>query len=153
MRASILFYACYQNASKHSVHVVVDTTNLTMSHLIAFGIRTARLQMELMTKVVPARIKRIHLVHTNRLIKIGLGLYWPFMPKKLRERLVIHSDLNELYQCCPPSSLPSFLGGTHEPINLDEFLSTIKNNKESVCKDWNQLIAAESKIFTENNNK
>lgn len=65
----------------------------------------------------PMKIKGIHLVHHSRLVNVIMAMAWPFLSKKLRGRVHLHSNFASLHKMIDPASLPSDYDGHLGPIS------------------------------------
>ncbi|XP_074594206.1 retinaldehyde-binding protein 1-like [Brevipalpus obovatus] len=129
----VAFLTSYPEAHEKGVQIVVDVSEVALRKVLKFGVSGAKLTSDFLTKILPVRIQRIHILKSSWLINFGVRMFLPFMPYKLRQRIVFYSDnLDDFYQHCPLSALPPDLGGTLRTYSYEENLEIISQGKNLI---------------------
>ncbi|XP_074604069.1 alpha-tocopherol transfer protein-like [Brevipalpus obovatus] len=137
----ITYQAGFVRSQLNGIHAIVDASGVTWSQLFAVGPIKGKFIGELSSSVMPVRIRKVHMVHVNRLVRIGLKMVMPFMKKKIRERFVLHGDdLSDVFKCCPPSAVPVEYGGqATEQYSIEDHLKMIENGRCILEDVWQQV--------------
>ncbi|OXA57447.1 Retinaldehyde-binding protein 1 [Folsomia candida] len=112
---------------------IFDMFGFSMDHVREATPNKVYQLIDLLWKNVPVRYTALHIVNTGFFMNCLLKIVHPFLPKKVRERLIIHSnDLASLHAHIPKEILPESLGG---PIIEEEafdinFEQRIRNKEE-----------------------
>ncbi|XP_075983864.1 uncharacterized protein LOC142981679 [Anticarsia gemmatalis] len=70
----------------------------------------------LITECLGQRMKKIHLLSSFKLFEMVLNLFKLGFSPKLRERIVVHSTVESLYDHIPRKHLPKDFGGEEKPM-------------------------------------
>ncbi|CAH2093611.1 unnamed protein product [Euphydryas editha] len=81
----------------------------------------------------PVKLKQVHIINISPLVDKIVNFVKPFLKEKIRERIFIHSDVNDLYKYVPQEMLPSEYGGKAGSMN-DLHDAWVKKLEE--YKDW-----------------
>ncbi|XP_070533463.1 alpha-tocopherol transfer protein-like [Ptychodera flava] len=121
----------------NGIVVIVDLSNLTLSHVTTLGPSNARRIADVMQNALPLRLKAVHYVNQPKIFDTAFALFKPFFTEKLKKRLQFHGDeFDKLHQHVPSHLLPSEYGGT-----VPEF-----DNKH-----WREAMLASEQDYIENN--
>jgi len=106
-----------QRAHVHGVVVLVDISNMDSDHAAYCTLSVIQKIAKLIQKAYPFRIKSVHIFNYPKVFDTVFSLIKPFLPEKLKQRIVFHgSNLNGLKTHIPESVLPKDYGGLSEPL-------------------------------------
>ncbi|XP_076669057.1 clavesin-2 isoform X2 [Andrena cerasifolii] len=101
-----------------------DESGLTMGHLSAWSLTDIRNMLRCIQNSTPIRHKETHFVNipscANKIIEFAVSL----LNEKLRARISVHKNLQELKDAIDPRILPREYGGV---IPLSEMIAAFKN--------------------------
>lgn len=137
----VTYQAGFPGSQLHGIHAIVDASGISWSQLFAIGPIKGKFIGEFSSSVMPIRIRKVHIVHVNRLVRMGLKMVMPFMKKKIRERFVLHGDdLSDVFKCCPSSAVPVEYGGqAKEQFSIEDHLKMIENGRCILEDVWQQV--------------
>ncbi|KAL4707250.1 hypothetical protein ACJJTC_008331 [Scirpophaga incertulas] len=82
---------------------VLDASVATPTHFAKF---TPTLE------AYPVKLKEVHVINVSPLVDKIVNFVKPFIKDKIKERIFLHSDTNDLYKYVPKEMLPTELGGS-----------------------------------------
>ncbi|XP_023212463.1 alpha-tocopherol transfer protein-like [Centruroides sculpturatus] len=119
----------------NGVSVIVDIKTLSWKHVICFSPKIVRYLISWFYNALPVSYKSIHFIHVNSFFFAIISVVFPFLPKKLKERIRFHgSNLDSLFKEIDSMYIPVELGGK---LNID-------------WSESNQLIRDNEEFFIEN---
>lgn len=62
------------------------------------------------------KLKEVHVINISPIVDTIVNFVKPFLKEKIRERIHIHSKLEDLYKFVPKEMLPEEYGGEAGPI-------------------------------------
>ncbi|XP_067141817.1 alpha-tocopherol transfer protein-like [Centruroides vittatus] len=133
-RTVMLFFDLQLNlhrTQEKRVVCIVNAEGITLSHFLQFSPSFLNSVTKVLLKdSYPVRFKEIHYVNLNIMIKAILSIFIPLLPRKLKERLYLHSDMKALYEFISPDCLPVEFGGNLPSVDPTEANNMIKANEE-----------------------
>ncbi|XP_023232501.1 alpha-tocopherol transfer protein-like [Centruroides sculpturatus] len=102
------------------------------------------------------RLKELHFVNINPIVKVIVSILIPFLPVKIRKRLFVHTGVTTLSDFVNPEYLPEAYGGTLPDFDPNEFMNVVKQNEdffrenEESLKTYNEAV---QQRFSEGNFK
>uniref|UniRef100_A0A2H1WHQ3 SFRICE_008001 n=1 Tax=Spodoptera frugiperda TaxID=7108 RepID=A0A2H1WHQ3_SPOFR len=81
----------------------------------------------------PVKLKEVHVINVSPLVDKIVNFVKPFIKDKIKERIFLHTDTNDLYKYVPKEMLPQEYGGNAGPMN-DLHNAWVKKLDE--YKDW-----------------
>lgn len=132
-----------ENIQKNGIHLVIDSSGVTLYKLYCFGQSNVKFLAQLVDAAVPVKIRNVHVVFENSISSLFLNLMKRFICKKLQDRIHFHGNkLDELHQCCYPSALPTEFGGTCGDLagyNYEQYKKKIDEHQHSLESVWSQF--------------
>lgn len=64
------------------------------------------------------KLKEVHVINISPIVDTIVNFVKPFLKEKIRERIHIHSNLEDLYKFVPKEMLPEEYGGNAGPIKV-----------------------------------
>lgn len=130
-----------EKIQEHGVHTIIDASDVSLYQIYRFGVTNGRFVSELGEKVLPWRVRKIHIIFENRLVDIGYNLFKPFLSDEFKERICFHGkNLDALKACCPLSCLPpDFFGTCKDDYSTEERLERFRQHRSVLEKLWNQF--------------
>lgn len=124
---------CEEASARLDYEVVVDFRGFSFRHFLKLT-TVARTFMSLVENVMPATLKGAHYVHVPPFIDKVAEFFKMLVKPKLRERFLIHKDLEAFYKVIGDQDiLPSDLGG--KEASIDELCDAYQRKIESY-KKW-----------------
>ncbi|CAH1716271.1 alpha-tocopherol transfer protein-like [Aphis gossypii] len=119
------------------IHVVIDTRNITLSHISQFDLFQLKNLIKLAQKAYPLRLKHTHILFPPSFIDVAKNILKPFVSKKMFARLSFHKNLETLWEHIPRDVLPIEYGGYN-------------GNLDVIREEWKTLILKNSEWFLSN---
>ncbi|GJQ79805.1 hypothetical protein Trydic_g23272 [Trypoxylus dichotomus] len=91
---------------------VVDFAGFSISCISQLSISFIRSTIYLLLKIYPSRMRGVHLLNVNRLIRPFISMVKTLLPSKVKQRLIIHSGYSELFERFPVKYIPKDYGGS-----------------------------------------
>lgn len=90
---------------------VLDASVATPTHFAKFTPTLVKKFLVCVQEAYPVRLKEVHVINVSPLVDTIVNFVKPFLKEKIRERIHIHSSLDDLYKFVPKEMLPSEYGG------------------------------------------
>ncbi|XP_075983731.1 alpha-tocopherol transfer protein-like [Anticarsia gemmatalis] len=100
----------------HGYEIIVDSRNVTMGTIKELNPIVVHKALTLLIEAMGQRIRRLHMISGSKLFDTLLMLFKQGLSTKLKERLMVHNNVESLHQYVPKDQLPQELGGTERPI-------------------------------------
>uniref|UniRef100_A0A8D8TH43 Alpha-tocopherol transfer protein-like n=1 Tax=Cacopsylla melanoneura TaxID=428564 RepID=A0A8D8TH43_9HEMI len=130
-----------------SLIILCDLSKTKLGHLTKYPIFLMKKFFDYAWKAYPERIAQIHIIHPPIYLEYVLALFRPFLREKIKNRIIVHSKIDTLYDHIDRSLLPTDYGGelpyTAIEIN-DAFQEKLKK-----YEDYLQLSAREHRPLPE----
>ncbi|XP_038213753.1 alpha-tocopherol transfer protein-like [Zerene cesonia] len=119
---------------------ILDASIVTPSHLGKISPSAVKKFLICVQEAYPVKLKQVHVINTSPVIEKIVNFVKPFLKDKIKNRIHIHSDINELYNYVPKEMLPEEYGGNCGSLTdineawmnkLEEYTEWFKN-EESV---------------------
>nr|XP_018910727.1 PREDICTED: alpha-tocopherol transfer protein-like isoform X2 [Bemisia tabaci] len=133
--------------------VILDIRNLVFSHMAQIDLVFLKQVLSLGKKMLPLRIKNVHLLYTASFIEKCILILKPFFSRKIMDRLVHHKSTESLAKSLSSKVLPKDLGGElpdTQCIN-NEWRNVLRRKSNWFLED-ESLVSVESKRSKDNNN-
>ncbi|XP_055904375.1 alpha-tocopherol transfer protein-like [Eupeodes corollae] len=91
--------------------IVVDMSSLSLSTILKFDFVIINKMAIFCEKAAPLRIKGVHLVNMCKEAAYIVNAVKNFMPKSIKNRFMIHSSMESVYEHIPKKYLPTDYGG------------------------------------------
>lgn len=153
IRIGILTYECScrdPEIKRKGFHTIIDASGLNVNQIWSVGYATGKLISELTDKALPMLVKKVHVCFQNWLVDMAYGLFKPFLSDQLRQRICFHGqNSQEIFQCCPPESVPVDFGGknTNSDWTEDELVKYYKQFRSEIEKNWIRLRMPQNNNF------
>ncbi|MES1904929.1 MAG: hypothetical protein MHPSP_001328, partial [Paramarteilia canceri] len=121
-------------------HSILDCENFHSDHF--FSIIKHPIQMRhanSISNLYPIRVNQIHIINSGKFFIKLFRMLSVFMKKKIRERVLVYENLEDLYKNVPKSALPNYLGGTRGDYDemVDRYTEFTYQNREKI---WNPSL-------------
>ncbi|XP_074594202.1 alpha-tocopherol transfer protein-like [Brevipalpus obovatus] len=148
IRLSIMYISIRLENVECNGHIIVDASDLSLNQILSFGISGAKMLIDIFISTLPVKVKKIHLIRGNRLLSMGIKLFWPFISEKIKKRVINHENrLDEIFECCPRSVLPTWVGGDIEDdLSGEKCIQKIMAGSKMFKEVWNQVQRSQSKL-------
>ncbi|KAJ0173233.1 hypothetical protein K1T71_011409 [Dendrolimus kikuchii] len=90
---------------------VLDAAVLGPSLLAKLSATTIKKFMICVQEAYPIKLKEVHIINTSPIIERFVNFVKPFLKEKIRKRIFIHRDVQDLYAYVPREMLPLEYGG------------------------------------------
>jgi len=111
--------------------VIFDQNGFSIQHAKVITLSTLKLVVSLCVDCFPVRIKGIHCLHENIIVRIVFKLLQPFLKAKLLKRIFFHGwNRESLSQHIPFDTLPEEIGGRLSFIDSSTFLRSLNESEE-----------------------
>jgi hypothetical protein len=91
---------------------VIDYSGYNISVMTRYSLGDKITFMNVFWQNYPMQVKGVHAVNNPRIVSYAYSIIRPFIPKKVKERLMMHgSDMESLHKYISPDILPAWLGG------------------------------------------
>ncbi|XP_050546059.1 alpha-tocopherol transfer protein-like [Daktulosphaira vitifoliae] len=112
--------------------VVVDLEMLQLGHLAKYPLRAMRRFFLYAWKAYPERVAQINIINPPKILSVALTLFKPFLKQKIRNRIVVHRNLDSLIENVPLKYLPKEYGGEYPSlVELhEEWRTKLANHQE-----------------------
>ncbi|XP_025407789.1 alpha-tocopherol transfer protein-like isoform X2 [Sipha flava] len=91
--------------------LVMDLKTLRLGHLARYPVGILRRFFLYAWKAYPERVAQIHIINPPVILSAGLALFKPFLKAKIRKRIIIHRDIDSLFEQVPIKYMPKDYGG------------------------------------------
>ncbi|XP_067010634.2 alpha-tocopherol transfer protein [Anabrus simplex] len=127
--------------------LVLDMRGFTFGHVTTITIPLVKKLLMIVQEAYPIRLKAIHIIYAPAFIDTLLGLFRPFLKKKLSDRIHVHTDgMGNLFDSVPREIFPEDYGGEEPPLRdlLEKWKKKMIEYRDYFRKD-DDLKADESK--------
>ncbi|XP_008471745.1 alpha-tocopherol transfer protein-like [Diaphorina citri] len=94
-----VFDAAIATPQNFAAHIAKFTPTLIKKFLIC------------VQEAYPVKLKEIHIINASGIVDTIINLVKPFIKEKIRNRIVVHADMESLYKSIPKDVLPEEYGG------------------------------------------
>ncbi|XP_045454101.1 alpha-tocopherol transfer protein-like [Melitaea cinxia] len=112
---------------------ILDASVATPNHFAKFTPTLVKKFLVCVQEAYPVKLKQVHVINISPIVDKIVNFVKPFLKEKIRDRIFIHSDVNELYKYVPQEMLPTEYGGKAGSMN-DLHDAWVKKLEE--YKDW-----------------
>lgn len=111
---------------------ILDATAATPAQFAKFTPSLVKKFLICVQEAYPVRLKEIHVVNISPLVDKIMTFVKPFLKEKIRDRIFLHSNLEDLYKYVPKEMLPSEYGGAAGPIKdiSEQWRNKLKENTQ-----------------------
>lgn len=95
---------------------ILDASAATPAQFAKFTPSLVKKFLICVQEAYPVRLKEIHVVNISPLVDKIMTFVKPFLKEKIRDRIFLHSNIEDLYKYVPKEMLPSEYGGGAGPI-------------------------------------
>jgi hypothetical protein len=107
---------------------VLDASAATPTHFAKFTPSLVKKFLVCVQEAFPVRLKEIHVINVSPLVDKIMTFVKPFLKEKIRDRIFLHSNLEDLYKYIPKEMLPSEYGGDAGSISaINGMMCLLKN--------------------------
>ncbi|CAG9126186.1 unnamed protein product [Plutella xylostella] len=96
---------------------ILDASVATPTHFAKFTPTLVKKFLVCVQEAYPVKLKQVHVINISPLVDKIVNFVKPFIKDKIKERIFLHSDVNELYKHVPKEMLPAEYGGNAGPMN------------------------------------
>jgi hypothetical protein len=90
---------------------VFDATVATPAHFAKFSPSLVKKFLICLQEAYPAKVKEVHIINVSPIVDTIVNFVKPFLKEKIRQRIHIHSNMEDLYKHVPKSMMPTEYGG------------------------------------------
>lgn len=90
---------------------ILDASVASPAHFAKFTPAIVKKFLICVQEAYPVKLKEVHVINVSPIVDTIVNFVKPFLKEKIRERIHIHSSLDELYNFVPKAMLPSEYGG------------------------------------------
>ncbi|XP_043272931.1 retinol-binding protein pinta-like isoform X2 [Venturia canescens] len=116
--------------------IVLDLTGSRLEHASQFTPSVIKKAVTCFQNAYPMKTKSLHFINAPPTFDAIFVIFKTFMSEKLRRRIMVHNNPNDLYKYIPKSVLPSDYGGEGPSI-------------EAMTKDWKNKVTDRREWFLE----
>ncbi|XP_013105370.2 alpha-tocopherol transfer protein [Stomoxys calcitrans] len=102
------------------VHII-DFANFSAKHMLQFQPARMKRIVYYSEEALPIRVKASHLFNTGSTFETIFGLMKPLLPDKVKERMIVHPNMESVYEKVPLKYFPKEYGG--ENSSIDEIIA------------------------------
>jgi hypothetical protein len=95
---------------------ILDASVASPAHFAKFTPAIVKKFLVCVQEAYPVKLKEVHVINVSPIVDTIVNFVKPFLKEKIRERIHIHSSIDELYKYVPKDMLPAEYGGTAGPI-------------------------------------
>lgn len=95
---------------------ILDASVATPTHFAKFTPALVKKFLVCVQEAYPVKLKEVHVINISPLVDTIVNFVKPFLKEKIRERIHIHSNMEDLYKFVPKEMLPTEYGGQAGPI-------------------------------------
>lgn len=90
---------------------ILDASVATPTHFAKFTPSLVKKFLVCVQEAYPVKLKEVHVINISPLVDTIVSFVKPFLKEKIRERIHIHSNIEDLYKFVPKEMLPLEYGG------------------------------------------
>lgn len=90
---------------------ILDASVASPAHFAKFTPAIVKKFLICVQEAYPVKLKEVHIINVSPIVDTIVNFVKPFLKEKIRDRIHIHSSLEELYNFVPKTMLPSEYGG------------------------------------------
>lgn len=118
---------------------ISDLTSVPLSHF-PHMLGVIKRWKNFMFNCIPIRYSSIHVVSKSVVLKYVSLLAFPFVPKKIVDRIVFHEDIGEtFFEYFPVATLPDIYGGTFGPSNHEDQRNILTDYLQKMKEEYHQF--------------
>ncbi|CAL8100749.1 unnamed protein product [Orchesella dallaii] len=91
--------------------VVACGEGFGLTHMKELTPGRMKMTVDITYNAYPFYLKQVHVVQCSTFFNATMNIVKPFLPRKVRERIVIHKTLESFHEAFSPDVVPSWLGG------------------------------------------
>jgi len=123
---------------------ILDASVATPTHFAKFTPALVKKFLVCVQEAYPVKLKEVHVINISPLVDTIVSFVKPFLKEKIRERIHIHSNIEDLYKFVPKEMLPSEYGGNAGSIKdlneqwrnkMKEFSQWFKDQENSKANE------------------
>ncbi|KAI8441975.1 hypothetical protein MSG28_005644 [Choristoneura fumiferana] len=108
---------------------ILDASVATPTHFAKFTPTLVKKFLVCVQEAYPVKLKEVHVINVSPLVDKIVNFVKPFIKEKIRERIFLHSDINDLYKYVPQEMMPTEFGGNAGSLD-DLHKSWVKKMEE-----------------------
>lgn len=90
---------------------IMDASVASPAHFAKFTPTLVKKFLICVQEAYPVKLKEVHVINVSPIVDTIVNFVKPFLKEKIRERIHIHSSMEDLYKYVPKAMLPSEYGG------------------------------------------
>lgn len=90
---------------------ILDASVASPTHFAKFTPAIVKKFLVCVQEAYPVKLKEVHVINISPIVDTIVNFVKPFLKEKIRDRIHIHSSLEDLYKFVPKEMLPSEYGG------------------------------------------
>lgn len=102
----------------NGIVVVIDMNGGTFAHLTKLNLTEYRKFLVYLQTAMPIRLMAIHFINVVSFMDRILSLLKPFINKEMYQKILIHTNNENLFKYIPKEAMPEEYGGQAESINI-----------------------------------
>ncbi|ODM92459.1 Alpha-tocopherol transfer protein-like [Orchesella cincta] len=99
------------DAIKNGLILVASGEGFGMTHFREISPNRIKTALDIMFHAYPFKVKQVHVVQCSAFVNTTIKIVMPFIPRKIRKRMIIHNTLETFHEFFEPNVIPSWLGG------------------------------------------
>lgn len=136
---------------------ILDASVATPTHFAKFTPALVKKFLVCVQEAYPVKLKEVHVINISPLVDTIVSFVKPFLKEKIRERIHIHSNIEDLYKFVPKEMLPSEYGGNAGSIKdlngiFFRFASLRWPINEIFSEQWRNKMKEYTQWFKEQEN-
>ncbi|KAG5875655.1 hypothetical protein JTB14_018653 [Gonioctena quinquepunctata] len=132
----------HQNGPPKGVVIMMDLKGLVFGHFLKLSVVVMKKFLYYLQEGMPIRLKSMQYFNIVSFMDKILALMKPFMKKELMDSLVIHTEMNTVYDHVPKDILPREYGGSCESLEVlhEKYKAQMNDNTDFFKLEETQVV-------------
>ncbi|KAF7286641.1 alpha-tocopherol transfer protein-like [Rhynchophorus ferrugineus] len=143
----------YTKPPSNGTVLIIDMKGSVFMHITKINLSEFKKFLIYLQTAMPIRLKQIHFINVVPFMDKLLSILKPFINKEMFEKIIIHSNNDNLYKYISKDSMPAEYGGKAESIQIlaDRTKKTFVDNLDFYEYLENQLVDENKRIGSRKN--
>jgi len=116
----------------HGLIFLFDLKHIKLSQFLAFTPTVTKNFLKCCIDAFPMRVKAVHYINPPKFISRLITFFKMFLSNKIKDRIFVHDNLEDVFEFIPRDVMPDVYGGTGGDIYKleDDFINVVLENQE-----------------------
>lgn len=115
----------------HGIIILFDMKEFRLSQFLAYTPTVTKNFLKCCVDSFPLRVKAVHYINPPKFMSRLITFFKMFLSNKIKDRIFVHDNLEDVYQYIPKDIMPTIYGGTDGDIEKleEDFIDYLVENQ------------------------